>query len=825
MSNKKICSKNLNVDGKLYSFADHAFFAVSVSGEAIRIRHYKDLVKTGAKVSSGRFIGDEVSHPRVLDARRISAMDPYQVRILVIPKEYSASFPSSESLTRYAEDILRQDTYNISFGESDSDDFIEKELVMNYESQESLPKPHVVGSTRDGRRAKVSPRLARTHLTREGGLAVGRSDIDQLTLLAQSNRSADAYYNSAEDGNDRQRSLVAKLTKSSPDSLTELVYALRQKDGLRTSAIMIAVDAIVCGHPKGRALLESALVRPDEPALALSYYLSMYTSGPSKSLPNPLKKALASSAIRLYTDRSAINFDKVRSIAVSDRSKKTKPVLFADVIALTNPKVDVNSEQYFLFEDLRNNTFKTPLRKIKRDLLNIDKEDRIAALKAEAAKTTSALARGEIYQSDYSSLPWEFLTSLVSTENPAILSARKEAELASTALSVFENSLENASIRKEARRLHTRLRDSYGNARHIVSSSGPTLAPTAEELTVAAAKKKDAHKQLDDYRLTPEYINYGAQRHALQATKSSARNGVRKAALIPGIIPKEVFEVTVPSMSTSQIMFLLGAIERSNVDESICKYIDSVIEEEESIRLPDILRTVRGLSIGSIRSSIATLYPLAGTSVSQSIWTESKPSRWEASFAKNIDRKISAMLPDVGDKKVLILVDGSGSMFSEVSMRTNDKRTANYSSLSCAEVASFAASAIASKCSPSSEVVLYSALVDSQLVSVKESSVLASTRNVISKIPGGGTETGKVLDHYFKDHDFVVVLTDEQFSDSLLNASPVHQVPMLTVNFAGHSSAISDSPLHKVISGWSESAFFAVNEVAAGITKVAVPTA
>lgn len=380
MSNKKICSKNLNVDGKLYSFADHAFFTLSVTGEAIRIRHYRDLVKTGAKVSSGRYLGDEAANPVVLDARRITAMDPYSVRVLVVPKKDIAGNMSPKVLMRNAQDTLELDAHNIVFDQS------------------SLSGPYLVGSTRDGRRAKVSARLARAHLTWEGGLVEGRSDIDQLRLLAQSNRSSDAYYDTAEDRNGRQRSLVTKLTKSSPDSLTELVYALRQRDGLRTAAIMIAVDAIVCGHPKGRTLLESALVRPDEPALALSYYLSTYTSGPSKSLPNPLKKALASSAVRLYTDKSAIKFDKVRSISVSDRSEKVKPVSFADVIALTSPRVDVDLEQYFLFEDLRNNTFKTPLRKLKRHLLNINKEDRLAALKSEAAKVTNALSKGEKYQ-------------------------------------------------------------------------------------------------------------------------------------------------------------------------------------------------------------------------------------------------------------------------------------------------------------------------------------------------------------------------------------------------------------------------------------------
>ena len=800
MGNKKICSKNLNVDGKLYSFADHAFFALSVTGEAIRIRHYRDLVKTGAKVSSGRYLGDEVTNARILDARRIVAMDPYAVRILVVPTKNSTDPLFTESSIRTARDILELDLYNNTFNQMPT-------------------SPYAVGSTYDGRRAKISTKLARARLTWEGGLAEGRSDIDELKLLAQSNRSSDAYYDTAEDRNGRQRSLVTKLTKSSPDSLRELVYALRQKDGLRTSAIMIAVDAIVCGHPQGRILLESALLRPDEPALALSYYLSTYASGSSKSLPNPLKKALASSAVRLYTDKSAANFDKVRSISVSDRSKKVKPVVFADVIALTNPKVAIDSEQYFLFEDLRNNTFKTPLRKIKRHLLNINREDRLNALKMEAAKVTTALANGEKYRSDYGDLPWQFLTSLVATGNVAVASARKKADAAAASLLTFENSPESIAIRKEARRLHTRVRDSYGNRAHVVSSSGPSREPTAEERAHVRVKKKDARDQLSAYCLTPEYINYIEQRRALHVAKRSALNDLKKASIIPGSIPKEVFEITVPSMSVSQIMFLLGAIERSDVDESIIKYVESTIEQEESLRLPDILRSVRGLSIGNIRSNLSTFSSPGGMSLSQSLWTGFEPSRWESAFTKNIDRKISAMLPDVSDKKVLILVDGSGSMFSEVSMRANDKRTANYSSLSCAEVASFVASAIGSKCSPDSEVVLYSALEDSQKVSVKESSVLESTRNIVANILGGGTETGKVLGHYVKDHDFVVVLTDEQFSDSLPSGSPVHHTPMLTVNFAGHSGAISDSPLHKVISGWSEEAFFAVNAMAAGILK------
>ena len=52
MANKKVCSKNLNIDGKLYSYADYVFFTLSRNNELIKVRHYSDLLKTGAKGSS-----------------------------------------------------------------------------------------------------------------------------------------------------------------------------------------------------------------------------------------------------------------------------------------------------------------------------------------------------------------------------------------------------------------------------------------------------------------------------------------------------------------------------------------------------------------------------------------------------------------------------------------------------------------------------------------------------------------------------------------------------------------------------------------------------
>ena len=811
MANKKVCSKNLNIDGKLYSYADYVFFTLSRNNELIKVRHYSDLLKTGAKGSSSRYIGDRSKgsiHPYYVTD------DVHAARVVAITKKSLSIAGKSASLGAlhsFAKSILEYDVFSDESGVSRD---ALSDLVC------------IAGSTCDARRARVSERQASMFLTNEGGYAHPRTPLEELTILAQSNRSSGTYYSSAYTDNTRRRELVETLTETNPSALLELVTSLRQKDGLRSSAIMISVDAIVSGHPQGRALLSLSLVRPDEPGLALSYYISEYTlpGQSSKSIPSALKKGVRDAAVRLYSDESAAKFDRKRTIAVSDRSSKVKPLSFRDVILLTGPKVDVHSVQYDLFQDLIKGTHSTPLRSLKRHLLNIRHDDRLATLSAEAALSVQALRAGNRHTSDYSKLPWEFLTSLVTSRKESATTQKSALALANSNLHNYITSPEQVSIRNQERRLRTRLRDARNQYTPALISSQPQMSRSSSSNPLA---RKEANIELKAYRESSEYVEYISKRATLRDAVTRARNNMLRSEITPGVIPKEVYEITVPFMSASQIFSLLGSIERSGVDPVILEHVQSVIENTDSIRIPDVLRTVRGLSMGSLRASLLAPSPTgedqvgtirrissASDQVGNLNWTKGKPSRWENSFSTNIANRLGNVMPDTKEKKLLILVDGSGSMYGEVSMRVNDKRSSGYSSLSCAEVAAFAASAIRSNCASSSEVVVYSSVAASELMGPPGGSVLEQTRDIVNAIHGGCTETSQVLEKYYKDHDYVVVLTDEQSSDQLSPSSRLHDVPVLTVNFAGHSGALSASVKHSVVSGWSESVFAAVNAMA-----------
>jgi len=871
MGNRKICAECLTVDGVLYDYSKYMFYALSADGRVVRIRHYSDLIKTGASGRSGRRIGDKaaVPFPRNFPLSD-PVLDPHETRVLVISKEDAARYESPASLSAafaaalvplIARDDLKEEVARIlrrdyaSYGwdddhkrfvsllEEDTDIELAADLGVPDlrhspgNQAKTLPPPPLgkVGSTRDARRAKVSEFFAHAMVTAEGGLARERSDLESLRLLAQSSTASRSHYSGPNKDDAKRRALLEKLTKSSPNDIMELVYALRHKDGRRTSAITLAVDALVYGHPKGRTLLEKALLRPDDPALALSYYLSTYPPGAGKSgksLPSALKKALATAAVKLYTDQSAAKFDKTRTIAANDRSVKVKPVSFADVLALTGAKAAPGSEQSRLFDDLRNGTYTTPLRRLRKDLLDRGPAEREEMLKEEARKSVKSLAEArslsayatakgptpehagpsttDLQMRGMGDLSLDFLVSLFPVDNDRLREARSNVRKAEEDLRFLDA---NSGARKKDRRLRTRLRD----ARSKVDKDD--LYDCEAEIL--------AEKELRLYRASSEYVEYREARAGLVANLNLAKREEARADMMPGRIPKEVFEVAVPSMSVSQLLLNLGVVERAGVDEEVYKYMEWTLENSPSIRLPDVLRSVRGLSINSLRSNPPVSRPdsaddtpvapgggYAAESPVLRPWIEAKSSRWEDSFVRIIDSKASRMLPDLHGKKVLVLVDGSGSMLTEVSGRTGDNRQSDYSSLSNAEVASFAASVIASQGGAASEVVVYSTLESSARVPVAGLNALSGTRRIVSGITGGGTATWGVLEHYYKDHDFVVILTDEQSSDTLRPDSLLHNVPVLTVNFAGQSASVSSSPKHAVVSGWSESVFRAVNNMA-----------
>lgn len=684
MGNRKICAECLTVDGVLYDYSKYMFYALSADGRVVRIRHYNDLVKTGATGRSGRRIGDRAAVPF---PRRFLFSDPvldhHETRVLVVPKENAARYESADDLKEEVARILSRDYADYRGADDDHKHFVsllEEDIDIELAADlgvpdlrhspgnqaKVLPPPLLgkVGSTRDARRAKVSEFFAHAMVTAEGGLARERSDLESLRLLAQSSTASRSHYSGPNKDDAKRRALLRKLTKSSPNDIMELVYALRHKDGRRTSAITLAVDALVCGHPEGRTLLEKALLRPDDPALALSYYLSTYlpAAGKSgKSLPSALKKALATAAVKLYTDQSAAKFDKIRTIAVNDRSVKVKPVSFADVLALTGAKADPGSEQSRLFDDLRNGTYTTPLRKLRKDLLDRSPSEREEMLKEEARKSVKSLAEArslssyatakgptpehagpsttDLQMRGMGDLSLDFLVSLFPVDNDRLREARGKVRKAEEELRFLDA---NSGARKKDRRLRTRLRDARSK---VDKAETRTLNDPDAEIP--------AQKELRLYRASPEYAEYREARLELVANLNLAKHEEARADMMPGRIPKEVFEVAVPSMSVSQLLLNLGVVERAGVDEEVYKYMEWTLENSPSIRLPDVLRSVRGLSINSLRSNPPVSRPDSAddTPVTQGggyaakspvlrPWVEATSSRWEDSFVRIIDSKL-----------------------------------------------------------------------------------------------------------------------------------------------------------------------------------------
>jgi hypothetical protein len=168
--------------------------------------------------------------------------------------------------------------------------------------------------------------------TFEGAPAWTRTAKSDLFQLAVTNfYGEDTFYEAADVRAARFIGLVRVVAKEDPAWFESFVLWLRDKANVRTAAVVGAVEAARAlasadqpGHEMGaaRRILGQTLLRADEPAEALSYWLANY----GRKMPAPVRRAIADAATRLYTQRNLIKYD-------SDR----KGVRMADVIELTHP--------------------------------------------------------------------------------------------------------------------------------------------------------------------------------------------------------------------------------------------------------------------------------------------------------------------------------------------------------------------------------------------------------------------------------------------------------------------------------------------------------
>jgi TROVE domain len=125
---------------------------------------------------------------------------------------------------------------------------------------------------------------------------------------------------------DRFAPLVHDVAVADPGWTAAFLAWLRAEPGLRPAALAGALEAakamLAAGLPGSRRLVDSVLLRADDPGEALSYWVRRY----GRAIPKPVKRGVADAVTRLYTEPAMLRHDTA-----------TKRFRFGDVIDLVHP--------------------------------------------------------------------------------------------------------------------------------------------------------------------------------------------------------------------------------------------------------------------------------------------------------------------------------------------------------------------------------------------------------------------------------------------------------------------------------------------------------
>lgn len=161
-------------------------------------------------------------------------------------------------------------------------------------------------------------------VTHEGAPAYVRDAKGELFVTALTSMvREDKFYESAQKADTRLVNLIHQVTDEDPAWLGFFVPWLRREGFMRSAPVVIAAEYVRAGGPGGRAIVNAALQRADEPAELLAYWMSRY----GRKIPQPIKRGVADATLRLYNERAVLKYDG-----------SSKAWRFGDVIELTHPK-------------------------------------------------------------------------------------------------------------------------------------------------------------------------------------------------------------------------------------------------------------------------------------------------------------------------------------------------------------------------------------------------------------------------------------------------------------------------------------------------------
>lgn len=163
-----------------------------------------------------------------------------------------------------------------------------------------------------------------------------RDAQSELFLLAVTNMVGEKTFHENAGARDKRfTDLVHEVTVLDPDWLRRFLPWLRTEAAMRTASIQAAAEYVAAGGPNGRSVVASVLQRADEPGEMLAYFRTVL----GVAVPKPVKRGIADSLTRLYTQNAVGKYDG-----------QERAWNFGDVIELVHPTpVDGNQSLWFKY--------------------------------------------------------------------------------------------------------------------------------------------------------------------------------------------------------------------------------------------------------------------------------------------------------------------------------------------------------------------------------------------------------------------------------------------------------------------------------------------
>lgn len=164
-------------------------------------------------------------------------------------------------------------------------------------------------------------------ITAQGGAGYIRDAKSELFMLAVANMVGEnTFYEGSSERDQRFRDLVHATTIIDVEWTKQFIAWLRTGANMRSASLVAAAEAaramLTAKITGSRAIVASALQRPDEPGEMLAYWTLQY----GRNIPKPVKRGVADAVQRLYNERALLKYDGA-----------SKGFRFGDVLDITHP--------------------------------------------------------------------------------------------------------------------------------------------------------------------------------------------------------------------------------------------------------------------------------------------------------------------------------------------------------------------------------------------------------------------------------------------------------------------------------------------------------